>query len=87
VDRFAAAHKNKAPRFNSHCATAEAVDAFAQSLAEGISFMLHHFNNINRLDHIFKKSAEAHNLEKRRMFIRLKKFYFKERILEYGADK
>jgi len=41
VDRFAAAHNTKAPRFNSLFSTegAVAVDAFSQSWSEGISFV------------------------------------------------
>lgn len=42
---------------------------------------------INRLDNVFKKSQEAHNLDKRRMYIRMKKFFFKQRILQYGEEK
>ena len=41
---------------------------------------------MKRLNVIFEKSEEAHSLEKRRMFLRLKKFYFKERILQYGTE-
>jgi hypothetical protein len=62
VDRFAAAHKNKSPRFNSLFATegAEAVDAFAQSWTDGVSFALHNFNQIGRvLDHVERDDAEA----------------------------
>jgi len=36
---------------------------------------------INRLNEIYKKSEEAQNLEKRRLFIDLKKFIIKNRIL------
>jgi len=62
VDRFAAAHNTKAPRFNSLFATegAEAVDAFSQSWSEGISFVLHNFNQLGRvLDHVERDDAEA----------------------------
>ena len=43
MDRVAAAHNNKAPRFNSLFAT---VDAFAQPCAEGVSFVLHNLNHV-----------------------------------------
>ena len=59
---FAAAHNTKAPRFNSLLATegAEAVDAFSQSWSEGISFVLHNFNQLGRvLDHDERDDAEA----------------------------
>ena len=48
VDRFAAAHNAKAPRFHSLFATegAEAVDAFSQSWSEGVSFVLRNFNRL-----------------------------------------
>ena len=62
VDRFAAAHNTKAPRFNSLFATegTEAVDAFAQSWAEGVSLVLHNFNHTDRvLDHVERDDAEA----------------------------
>ena len=62
VDRFAAAHNAKAPRFDSLFATegAEAVDAFSQSWSEGISFVLHNFNQLGRvLDHVERDDAEA----------------------------
>jgi hypothetical protein len=62
VDRFAAAHNAKAPRFNSLFATegAEAVDAFSQSWSEGISFALHNFNQLGRvLDQVERDDAEA----------------------------
>ncbi len=55
VDRFAAAHNAKAPRFDFLFATedAEAVDAFSQSWSEGISFLLHNFNLLGRvLNHV-----------------------------------
>ena len=38
---------------------------------------------LKRLNHVFEKSKEAHSLEKRRMFIRLKKFLFKSRLLTF----
>lgn len=41
---------------------------------------------LERLDHVYRKSQEAHNLEKRRMIIRMKKFLFKERILTYDNE-
>ena len=62
VDRFAAAHNKKTPRFNSLFATegTEAVDAFSQSWSEGISFVLHNFNQLDRvLDHVERDDAEA----------------------------
>ena len=62
VDRFAAAHNAKAPRFDSLFATegAEAVDASSQSWSEGISFVLHNFNQLGRvLDHVERDDAEA----------------------------
>ena len=40
-----------------------------------------------RLDTIHRKSQDAHRLEKRRMLIRLKKFYFKQRILQYNEER
>lgn len=40
-----------------------------------------------RLRNIYEKSSEAHSLEKRRMFLRLKKWYFRERIFTYGMAK
>jgi len=36
---------------------------------------------LSKLQLIHDKSKEAHNLEKRRFFVRLKKFLFKSRIL------
>jgi hypothetical protein len=39
---------------------------------------------IDRLGTVFEKSKEAHSLEKRRMFLRIKKFYFKSRIFTYA---
>jgi hypothetical protein len=36
---------------------------------------------LQRLDQIYKKSEEAHGLEKRRMFIKFKKFLIRSRIL------
>ena len=62
VDRFAAAHNTKAPRFDSLLATedAEAVDAFSQSRSEGISYVLHNFNQLGRVfDHVERDDAEA----------------------------
>jgi hypothetical protein len=62
VDRFAAAHNAKAARFNSRFATAgaEATDAFSQSWVEGVSFVLHDFNQIDRvLDRVERDDAEA----------------------------
>jgi len=41
---------------------------------------------LTRLNGIYDKSKEAHSLEKRRLFVRLKKYYFKERILQYGSE-
>ena len=38
---------------------------------------------LSRLSTIFEKSKEAQSLEKRRMFIRFKKFLIKSRILAY----
>jgi hypothetical protein len=38
------------------------------------------------LNDIYDKSKEAHSLDKRRLFVRLKKYYFKERILQYGTE-
>jgi hypothetical protein len=68
VDRFAAAHNAKAsrsgaaPRFNSLFATAgsEGIDAFAQSWAKTESFVLHNFDQIDRvLDHVERDDAVA----------------------------
>ena len=62
VDRVAAAHYAKAPRFNSLFGTAgaEAVDAFSQSWAQGVSFVLHDFNQLGKvLDRIERDDAEA----------------------------
>ena len=68
IDRFAAAHNAKAstagavPRFNSLFATegAEAVDAFAQSWVDGVSFVLPPFQKVDQvLDHIERDDAEA----------------------------
>jgi len=62
IDRFAAAHNAKAPRFNSLFGTAgtEAVDAFSQSWAQGVSFVLHDFNSLWKvLDRIERDDAEA----------------------------
>ena len=38
---------------------------------------------LERLNNIYKKSKEAQSLEKRRMFIKFKKFLVKSRILGY----
>ncbi len=38
---------------------------------------------IDRLKNVYDKSKEAHDLEKRRMFIRLKKFLTHSRVVEY----
>jgi len=62
VDRFAAAHNAKAVRFNSLFGTVgtEAVDAFSQSWAEGVSFALHDFNAVGKvLDRVERDDAEA----------------------------
>lgn len=40
---------------------------------------------LERLNNIYEKSKEAQSLEKRRMFIRFKKFLVKSRILGYGS--
>lgn len=42
---------------------------------------------INRLNDIHVKSQHAHNLEKRRLILRLKQYYFYHRIIEWGDDK
>ncbi len=39
-----------------------------------------------RLDKIYARCKEAQSLEKRRMFVRLKKFIFKNRILTYARE-
>jgi hypothetical protein len=36
---------------------------------------------------VYDKSKEAHNLEKRRMLIRFKKFLFQSRILTYSYEE
>ena len=38
---------------------------------------------LEKLQLVHDRSKEAHNLEKRRMFIRFKKFLFQSRILSY----
>ena len=42
---------------------------------------------LERLNTIYEKSKEARSLQKRRMFIRLKKFLIKERLLTYHAEE
>jgi hypothetical protein len=42
---------------------------------------------LDKLQTIFSKSVEAHSLEKRRMFIRFKKFLFQSRILTYAHEE
>ena len=42
---------------------------------------------LSRLDKIYEKCTQAQNLEKRRMFIRLKKFLFQSRILTYQTQE
>jgi superfamily I DNA and RNA helicase len=42
---------------------------------------------MSRLQDVYKKSEEAHSIDKRRMFLRLKKWYFRERILQYGTER
>jgi hypothetical protein len=68
VDRFAAAHNAKssrpgaAPRFNSLFATAgsEGVNAFAQSWTGAESFVLHDFNQVDKvLDRVERDDAVA----------------------------
>jgi hypothetical protein len=42
---------------------------------------------LERLNTIYAKSEEAHSLEKRRMFIKFKKFLFQSRILTYAHEE
>ena len=42
---------------------------------------------IDKLKQVFDKSKEAHGLEKRRMFIKFKKFLFQNRILKYQSEE
>ena len=42
---------------------------------------------VTRLDNIYQKSKTAHDLEKRRMMLRLKQFYFRQRVLTYADEK
>ena len=42
---------------------------------------------LERLKMVYEKSREAHNLSKRRMFIRFKKFIMKSRLLSYLNDE
>jgi len=42
---------------------------------------------LEKLQTIFDRSSEAHNLEKRRMLIRFKKFLFQSRILTYAHEE
>lgn len=42
---------------------------------------------LEKLNTIYQKSVEAHTLEKRRMFIRFKKFLFQSRILTYAHEE
>ena len=41
---------------------------------------------IERLQTMFDKSKEAQQLERRRMFLRLKRFLFRQRCIEYGTE-
>jgi hypothetical protein len=41
---------------------------------------------LGRLNKIIEKCNEAQSLEKRRMFLRLKKFIIKNRILQFHSD-
>ena len=52
VDRFAAPHNAKCPRFNALYDTpgAEAVDAFAQDWRVGVSFVLGDFNRLDQVN-------------------------------------
>ena len=61
IDRFAAAHNATAPRLNSRFAIAgtEAVDAFTQSVIEGLSFVLHFGKISAALDRIEHDDAKA----------------------------
>lgn len=42
---------------------------------------------LEKLNRVFEKSKEAHNLEKRRMYIRFKKFLFHSRIMTYMHEE
>ena len=62
VDRLAAARNTKAPLSNYLFATeeTEALGASSQSVSEGNSFVLHNFNQLDRvLDHVERDDAEA----------------------------
>lgn len=42
---------------------------------------------LEKLNKVYEKSVEAHNLEKRRMYIKFKKFLFQSRILTYANEE
>jgi hypothetical protein len=42
---------------------------------------------LEKLNSVYNKSQEAHSLEKRRMFIKFKKFLFQSRILTYAHEE
>ena len=42
---------------------------------------------LEKLDKVYQKSKEAQKLDKRRMFVRLKKFLFKSRIQKNGQEE
>lgn len=42
---------------------------------------------MEKLNKVYEKSVEAHNLEKRRMYIKFKKFLFQSRILTYANEE
>ena len=42
---------------------------------------------LERLNMVYEKSKEAQSLDKRRMFIRFKKFLMKSRILAYVREE
>lgn len=42
---------------------------------------------LEKLSMVYEKSKEVHNLEKRRMYIRFKKFLFQSRILTYSFEE
>jgi len=42
---------------------------------------------LEKLNTVYTKSQEAHSLEKRRMFIKFKKFLFQSRILTYAHEE
>lgn len=42
---------------------------------------------LEKLNSVYTKSQEAHSLEKRRMFIKFKKFLFQSRILTYAHEE